>query len=311
MGYWVDMRAPLPHDGRRRTSSRSGGRSSRSTTRVCSSRTTGSRRTARAAAPGSPTTSSPRATRPSPTRRVYVRFPLTCGPYAGRPRCWCGRRRPGRWSPTPRSRSTRRRLRRRRATATETLVVAEPLLEQVLGEGWTVEETGHGRRHGRLDLPAAVRAGRVPAERGRPRALRRRSPTTSPPRTAPGWCTSPPRSARTTCAVVPALRRCRWSTRSAATATSRTTSPLVGGQFFKHADADLVDDLDRARAAVPARRLRAQLPALLALPHRAALLRAAVLVRPHHPGQGRAARARTSGPTGTPRPSSTAATATG
>ena len=46
--------------------------------------------------------------------------------------------------------------------------------------------------------------------------------------------------------------------------------PLVGGQFFKHADADLVKDLEHARAAVPARRLRAQLPALLALPHAAA-----------------------------------------
>jgi isoleucyl-tRNA synthetase len=40
---------------------------------------------------------------------------------------------------------------------------------------------------------------------------------------------------------------------------------------------------------VAARGVRARLPALLALPHAAALLRAAVLVHPHHRGQGRAA----------------------
>ena len=38
---------------------------------------------------------------------VYVRFPLTCGPARRRgPRCWCGRRRRGRWCPTPPSPST-------------------------------------------------------------------------------------------------------------------------------------------------------------------------------------------------------------
>ena len=66
--------------------------------------------------------------------------------------------------------------------------------------------------------------------------------------------------------------------------------PLVGGQFFKHADTDLVRDLAGARPAVPARALRAHLPALLALPHRAAC------TTPSRPGtsarrsgQGRAA----------------------
>ena len=47
----------------------SGGRSSRSSTRACWSRTTASRPTARAAAPACPTTSWRRATRPSSTRR--------------------------------------------------------------------------------------------------------------------------------------------------------------------------------------------------------------------------------------------------
>ena len=54
----------LLDDGPEPTSRASGGRSSRSSTRACWSRTTASPRTARAAAPGSPTTRSPRATRP-------------------------------------------------------------------------------------------------------------------------------------------------------------------------------------------------------------------------------------------------------
>ena len=77
--------------------------------------------------------------------------------------------------------------------------------------------------------------------------------------------------------------------------------PLVGGVFFKKADEPLVADLQRARPAVPARAVRAQLPALLALPHRADLLRAAVLVHPHHRGQGRAAAGERDAPTGTRR----------
>ena len=101
-------------------------------------------------------------------------------------------------------------------------------------------------------------------------------------------------------APVPRVRRGRHGGRAARyglpvvnpvgpTATSLTDVPLVGGQFFKHADAALVAGPRRARAAVPARRLRAHLPALLALPHGADLLRAAVLVHPHHRAQGRAA----------------------
>ena len=47
---------------------------------------------------------------------------------------------------------------------------------------------------------------------------------------------------------------------------------------------------DRARRCCSGRAVRAQLPALLAVPHAAAVLRAAVLVHPHHPDQGPAAR---------------------
>jgi isoleucyl-tRNA synthetase len=73
MGYWCDMATPT---GRWTppTSSRSGGRSSRSPTRACWSRTTASRRTARAAAPavrprgraGLPDRSSTQRLRPLP-----------------------------------------------------------------------------------------------------------------------------------------------------------------------------------------------------------------------------------------------------
>ena len=87
--------------------------------------------------------------------------------------------------------------------------------------------------------------------------------------------------------------------------------PLVGGVFFKKADETLTADLDARGLLFRHIAVRAQLPALLALPHRAALLRAAVLVHPHHRRQGPAARRRTRRPTGTRRRSSTAATATG
>ena len=87
--------------------------------------------------------------------------------------------------------------------------------------------------------------------------------------------------------------------------------PLVGGMFFKDADARLVQDLSRPRAAVPVRAVRAQLPALLALPHAAALLRAAVLVHPHHRDQGRAAGREREDQLVPAERSSTAGTATG
>ncbi len=70
----------------------------------------------------------------------------------------------------------------------------------------------------------------------------------------------------------------------------RADVPLVGGQFFKTADDPLVEELRAARGAVAARAVRAQLSALLAVRHPAALLRAPVLVHPHDRDQGPAAR---------------------
>ena len=127
---WATGSTCPPPTGRwtRPTSRASGGRSSRSSTRACWSRTTASPRTARAAAPGCPTTRSPRATRRSPTRRSTCgcRSPAASGP--ARPTCSSGRRRRGRCrrtppspctptSPTSSPRTDDGTLRRRRAAA--------------------------------------------------------------------------------------------------------------------------------------------------------------------------------------------------
>ena len=201
-------------------------------------------------------------------------------------RCSSGRRRRGRWSPTPRSRST----------PTSTYVVATD------GERDARRRRAAGRAGARRGLDrssdrftgadmerwtyaAPVRAGRVPGRR-RPGPAGARtsscSPTTSPPRTAPAWCTSPPPSARRTWRSCRALRaagrqpgparrplrrrRRRWSAASSSSTPTPTWSRDLDarGLLFRHV------------------RLRALLPALLALPHGAALLRPAVLVHPHH-----------------------------
>ncbi len=173
----------------------------------------------------------------------------------------------------------------------ETLVVAESLVAQALGEGWTVGDRFSGAdmvgwtyqrpfelvewpaRTDDRDLPDAhfvVNEDYVTAEDGT--GLVHQSPAFGEDDFAS--------CRRNGVAMVNPIDP---------TGHFEDDIPLVGGQFFRHANADLVDDLTAARAAVPARALRAQLPALLALPHRAALLRPAVVVRPHHPDQGRPA----------------------
>ena len=197
---------------------------------------------------------------------------------------------------------------------TETLIVAEPLVEHALGDGWTVQDTFTGadmvgwtyqRPFEIIEWPERVE------RRQQSHGPISSSPrTTSPPPTAPAWCTSPPRSARTT------SRRCaatasRWSTRSTRPATSRRASASSAALFFRDANDALLTDLTAPRPAVPPGAVRALLPALLAVPHAAAVLRPAGLVHPHHRHQGRAAGRRTRPPTGTRTRSSTAATATG
>ena len=280
----------LLDDGRRTTSRACGGRSSRSSTRACSSRTTASRRTAPAAAPGCPTTSSRRATRPSSTRRSTCASPSPAARWSsGTPgsRCWSGRRRRGRWCPTPRSRSTRTSPTSSRAPAAASCC------------SWP-------RRCAR---PCSARtpwcSRRCPAARSWGRRTRDPSPAWTFPETdgplhtvlAADFVTTEDGSG--VVHEAPAfgaedLALCRAYGLPVVNplrpdGTFEPEVPLVGGVFFKKADAALVADLRAARAAVQARAVRAHLPALLALPHAARLLRAAVLVHPHHRGEGRAA----------------------
>ena len=160
---------------------------------------------------------------------VYVRFPLTSGPLAGQRRpaglddhaVDAGVQHRGRGAP-------RRRPTSSSTDGTETLVVAEPLLAKALGEGWEVDRRAFtGTRDGALDLPAAVRARRRPRTR-----TTSCWPTTSPPRTAPAWCTRPPPSAPTTCAVcraygLPVVNPIR------ADGTFEADVPLVGGRVLQ------------------------------------------------------------------------------
>ena len=169
---------------------------------------------------------------------------------------------------------------------------------KVLGEGWEVDRRAFtGRELERWTYQRPFELVEFPRDGARTSSC---SPTTSPPRTAPAWCTRPPPSARTTSRSaarygLPVVNPVRPD------GTSRTDVPLVGGAVLQDTPTTtLVDGPRGARAAVPARRLRAQLPALLALPHRAALLRAAVLVHPHHRASRTRCCGRTRRPTGTP-----------
>ena len=240
---------------------------------------------------------------------VYVRFPLTSGPLAGEAALLV-------WTTTPVDaglqhrgrRPPRRHLRRRRPTATSSSSSPSRCSSQGARRGLG----GHRRDVHRRARWSAGRYQRpfdlvdIPGRR-----TTSSSPTTSRPRTAPVWSTSPPRSARTTSRSA-ARTACRSSTRSAPTAPSSRGRPAGRRPVLQEGRRDAGRGPRSARGLlfkhVP---VRAQLPALLALPHRAALLRAAVLVHPHHRRQGPAARRRTRRPTGSRTPSSTAASATG
>jgi isoleucyl-tRNA synthetase len=121
----------------------------------------------------------------------------------------------------------------------ETLVVAEPLLEAVLGEGWTVQDRVTGRDMERwtyqrpfelVEFPApahfVVLADYVTTEDGT--GLVHQSPAFGEDDMAVGRAYHLP-------VVVPVGPDGHFA----------DDLPLVGGQFFKHADADLVNDLER------------------------------------------------------------------
>jgi len=175
---------------------------------------------------------------------VYVRFPLTSGSYAGRASLLV-------WTTTPWTLVSNTAVAARpdvtyvvATDGTETLVVAEPLFAQVLGEGWTVQDTVRGEDMERwayqrpfelVEFPAVgegqsaphivVLADYVTTEDGT--GLVHQSPAFGEDDLAVCRAYGLP-------VVVPVQPDGHFG----------ADVPLVGGQFFKHADADLVKDLD-------------------------------------------------------------------
>ena len=170
---------------------------------------------------------------------VFVRFPLTSGEYAGRASLLV-------WTTTPwtlvSNSSVAVHPEVRYVVASngeESLVVAEPLFETALGAGWTVQSRLHGtdlvhwtyhRPFELVDFPAespahfVVLADYVTTEDG-----------TGLVHQSPAFGEDDLRVARAY--GLPMVTPVRSDGRF------EESVPLVGGQFFKHADADLVADL--------------------------------------------------------------------
>ncbi|MGZ4501462.1 MAG: isoleucine--tRNA ligase, partial [Nocardioidaceae bacterium] len=169
---------------------------------------------------------------------VYVRFPLTSGPYAGRASLLV-------WTTTPWTLVSNTAVAVHPGVdyvvatdGAETLVVAEPRFEAVLGEGWTVEATVSGadmerwtydRPFALVDFPAAahfvVLGEYVTTEDGT--GLVHQSPAFGEDDMLVCKAYGLP-------VVNPVTADGHFG----------ADVPLVGGQFFKHADPDLVKDLD-------------------------------------------------------------------
>ncbi len=170
---------------------------------------------------------------------VYVRLPLTSGPLGGRASLLV-------WTTTPWTLVSNTAVAARSdvdyvvaTDGTESLVVAEPLLASALGEGWSVRQRFSGRdlegwSYTRpfelVDFPApahrVVLADYVTTEDGT--GLVHQSPAFGPDDLAVARAYDLP-------VVNPVCPDGRFA----------EEVPLVGGQFFKHADADLIADLDR------------------------------------------------------------------
>ncbi len=174
---------------------------------------------------------------------VYVRFPLTSGPYAGQAALLV-------WTTTPWTLVSNTAVAVRpdveyvvAGNGTETLVVAEPLFEAVLGEGWTVQDRVQGADMERwtyqrpfelVEFPPVgddgtqphlvVLADYVTTEDGT--GLVHQSPAFGEDDMQVARAYGLP-------VVVPVQPDGHFG----------PDVPLVGGQFFKHADADLVADL--------------------------------------------------------------------
>ena len=259
-------------------------------------------------APGCPTTSWRRGTRPWSTRRSTSASRSPAGPLAELGAALLV------WTTTPWTLVSNTAVAvhpdvtyvvaRHRSTG-EVLVVAEPLLDSVLGDDWHVADVARGHRPGATALPAAVRPGRRSPARHYRRAGRlrhdRRRHRPGPPGARVRRRGPRDRSRSTAC---------RWSTRSARTdvrgrsAAGRRPVLQEGGRGARRRPPG-------ARPAVPPSG-RTSTPTRTA----GAATRRCSTTR-CRPGTSAPPRsrtrccARTSAPTGTRRPSSGAGTATG
>ena len=314
-GGWATGSTCPPPTGRwtRPTSRASGGRSSRSSTRACWSRTTASRPYCPRCGTGLSDHEVAQGYETLTDPSVYVRLPVTSGEWAGKADLLV-------WTTTPWT------------LPSNTAVAVHPDVTYV------VARTGDGRqRHVRRRRAAARRRPR----RRTPRCWPARPAATGSGCTTSGpssWSSSPRRLPEQAHYVVLAdyvttddgtglvhqspafgaedLAVCRGYGLPVVNPIDATGHflpevPLVGGHFFKAADADAGRGPAGPRRAVPRAALRAQLSALLALPHAAHVLRAAVLVHPHQRRSRTSCSPRTRRRTGTRRTSRPAATATG
>jgi isoleucyl-tRNA synthetase len=170
---------------------------------------------------------------------VYVRLPLTSGPFAGRASLLV-------WTTTPWTLVSNTAVAVHpevdylvATDGSESLIVAEPLFETVLGDGWTVTSTVRGRDMERwtysrpLDLVAfpegsahfVALADYVTVDDGT--GLVHQSPAFGEPDMEVAREYGLP-------VIAPVTANGHFADELA----------LVGGQFFKHADADIVSELD-------------------------------------------------------------------
>ena len=190
---------------------------------------------------------------------VYVRFPLTSGEYAGRASLLV-------WTTTPWTLVSNTAVAVHpdveyvaATDGAETLIVAEPLLDTVLGEGWTVQGTVKGADMERWNYQRPFELVAFPegTNEQSPEGTGQQSPQPAHFVVTAGYVTTEdgtglvhqsPAFGEDDMAVakaygLPVVNPIR------ADGHFEETVPLVGGQFFKHADADLVNDL-AARGAL-------------------------------------------------------------
>ena len=177
---------------------------------------------------------------------VYVRFPLTSGPYAG------SADRPGAsllvWTTTPWTLVSNTAVAVHpdvvyvvASNGEETVVVAKPLFTTVLGEGWTVQATVKGSDMERWGYQRPFELVSFPAESEETHFVVLAEYVTTEDGTglvhqSPAFGEDDMRVAKAY--GLPVVNPVTSDGHFAADV------PLVGGQFFKHADADLVKDLD-------------------------------------------------------------------